>query len=95
MSPSRVSPGPTLKITPFVNKTPKQKISFGAKIEGLDINNITDGEIEVLKKTVWKHKVVVIKGQKDLLPIKQWELVVRSDVSIHLAIDVEEYANDG
>lgn len=94
MSPSRISPEPTLKITPFVNKTPKQKINFGAKVEGLDINNISDGEIEELKTTVWRHKVVVIKGQKDMLPIKQWELVVRSDVSILLLIDVEGYAKD-
>jgi alpha-ketoglutarate-dependent taurine dioxygenase len=79
-----ISPELALKITPFEDKNPKQKINFGASIEGLDINNISDGEVEELKKTVWKHKVVVIKGQKDMLPIKQWELVVRCDVSIHL-----------
>jgi len=81
MSPSWISPEPVLKVTAFENKTPKQKINFGASVEGLDINNISDAEVEELKKTVWRHKVVVIKGQKDMLPIKQWELVVRSDVS--------------
>lgn len=81
MSPSRISPQPALIVTPFENKTPKQKINFGASVDGLDINNISDAEVEELKKTVWRHKVVVIKGQKNMLPIKQWELVVRCDVS--------------
>lgn len=94
MSPSRVLPKPAMKVTPFVNKTPKQNINFGASVEGLDINNISDAEIEKLKKTVWRHKVVVIKGQKDMLPIKQWELVVRSDVSNSINLFRGKYAND-
>jgi alpha-ketoglutarate-dependent taurine dioxygenase len=84
MSPSRISPEPTLQVQPFVPKTPKQKTNFGAFVTGIDINDISEADVEELKKTVWRHKVVVIKGQKSMLPIKQWELVVRSDVSFLL-----------
>ena len=32
-----------------------------------------------LKETIWTHKVIVVKGQKDLTPEKHWELVTRFD----------------
>lgn len=39
----------------------------------------SDADVNELKKTIWDKKVIIVKGQKDLLPIKQWELVTRFD----------------
>ncbi|CAG9950750.1 unnamed protein product [Clonostachys rosea f. rosea IK726] len=38
-----------------------------------------DTDVDALKKAIWENKVVIVKGQKDLPPIKQWELVTRFD----------------
>ncbi|KAE9575309.1 putative dioxygenase [Colletotrichum fructicola] len=75
------------------------KIMFGAKVNGLDINNISgmilratklgsfgnidttaaDDDLLELKRAVVDHKLIIIKGQENLQPIKQWELVTRLD----------------
>ncbi|KAF6823238.1 alpha-ketoglutarate dependent xanthine dioxygenase [Colletotrichum plurivorum] len=56
-----------------------KKTRFGARITGLDVNDISDEDLLDLKRAVWKHKLVIIKGQHNLEPIKQWELVTRLD----------------
>ena len=38
-----------------------------------------DEDVKCLSDAIWTHKIVVVKGQKDLAPIKQWELVTRFD----------------
>ncbi|TDZ21875.1 Cytochrome P450 monooxygenase BOA7 [Colletotrichum orbiculare MAFF 240422] len=58
---------------------PGKKTKFGATITGLDINNISDEDLLSLRRAVWRHKLVIIKGQHDLKPIKHWELVTRLD----------------
>lgn len=42
-------------------------------------SSYTDADVQALKDAIWEHKVVVVKGQKNLPPIKQWELVTRFD----------------
>ncbi|KAL0936250.1 alpha-ketoglutarate dependent xanthine dioxygenase [Colletotrichum truncatum] len=63
-----------------------KRTKFGARITGLDINNIsvahavaTDEDLSDLKSLVWKYKLLIIKGQNNLEPIKQWELIARLD----------------
>lgn len=43
------------------------------------INTSLDADVQHLSDAIWTHKVIVVKGQKDLAPIKQWELVTRFD----------------
>ncbi|KAJ6081104.1 hypothetical protein N7499_005978 [Penicillium canescens] len=62
-----------------VERTPGQKFNFGARVTGVDLNNISDEDVDRLKAAVWRHKVVVVKAQHDLDPKKQWELVTRLD----------------
>lgn len=76
MSPSRTKE--ELVITP-IKHSPEQKCSMGAIITGLDLNDITDEELEQLRAATHKYQVVVIKNQHNLDPVKHWDLVTRLD----------------
>jgi alpha-ketoglutarate-dependent taurine dioxygenase len=57
-----------------------------------------DEDVQRLKEAVWTHKVVVVKGQKDLEPRKQWELVTRFDPDaeqVHSHGDLKTFAAKG
>ncbi|KAK5047597.1 hypothetical protein LTR84_006694 [Exophiala bonariae] len=82
MSPAALTPQPTFKVVPQT-KCKDQKFNFGAVVEGLDLNDISANDVERLKETIWTHKVIVVKGQKDLAPVKHWELVTRFDPDAH------------
>ncbi|KAJ5698133.1 hypothetical protein N7462_000138 [Penicillium macrosclerotiorum] len=62
-----------------VERSAEQKFNFGARVTGIDLNDISDEDVNRLKAAVWRHKVVVVKSQPDLDPRKQWELVTRLD----------------
>ncbi|KAH7122045.1 hypothetical protein B0J13DRAFT_599222 [Dactylonectria estremocensis] len=77
--PSRIeTPSSSFTVTPLPKDEGKET-NFGAVVEGLDLNNISDADVRALKDTIWEKKVIIVKGQNDLLPIKQWELVTRFD----------------
>ncbi|KAJ5464322.1 uncharacterized protein N7458_000008 [Penicillium daleae] len=65
-------------VTPL-ERTPEQKFNFGARVTGVDLNNISDDDVDRLKTAIWRHKVIVVKAQHNLNPKKQWELVTRLD----------------
>ncbi|CAK7264118.1 hypothetical protein SEPCBS57363_000908 [Sporothrix epigloea] len=77
MSPSVLQqPG----FTVVTMKTPNDKLTnFGAVIDDIDLNEISDEDVTALSEAIWAHKVVVVRGQKDLHPQKQWDLVTRFD----------------
>ncbi|KAL6230974.1 hypothetical protein BDW75DRAFT_244342 [Aspergillus navahoensis] len=62
-----------------LERTPDEKYNFGAKVTGININDISHEDVDRLKAAVWRHKVILVKGQQDLDPKKQWELVKRLD----------------
>lgn len=71
---------------------------FGAIITGLDLNNISDADVESLKTAIWTHKLVVVKGQKDLDPRRHWELVTRFDPDapeVHSHGDIKTFQQKG
>ncbi|KAI0181861.1 Clavaminate synthase-like protein [Hypoxylon sp. FL1284] len=97
MSPSATAPEATFTITPMT-RSPKQKHNYGATVTGLDLNDISDTDVRHLSDAIWTHKVVVVKGQKDLAPIKQWELVTRFDPSspqVHSHGDMKTFNSKG
>ena len=58
----------------------------------------SDIDVKALSVAIWTHKVVVVKGQKDLAPIKQWELVTRFDPDapqVHSHGDLKTFKNKG
>ncbi|KAH8681919.1 hypothetical protein BX600DRAFT_429821 [Xylariales sp. PMI_506] len=97
MSPGKLVSEPSFKLTPL-EKTAKEKYNFGAVVEGVDLNNVTDDDVKALRDAIWTHKVVVVKGQENLQPIKQWELVTRFDPEakqVHSHGDVKTYKSKG
>ncbi|KAK7920175.1 dioxygenase [Apiospora marii] len=98
MSPHAITrPDPGFTLT-LLDKSAEDKHDFGAVVEGLDLNNITDADVKALADAIWTHKVVVVKGQKDLAPIKQWELVTRFDPEapqVHSHGDIKSFNKKG
>ncbi|ETS85892.1 hypothetical protein PFICI_03917 [Pestalotiopsis fici W106-1] len=86
-----------LQVSPLPQEDGK-KTNFGAVVDGLDLNNISDRDVQALKETIWKHKVIIVRGQKSLQPVKQWELVTRFDPDapqVHSHGDVKSFNKFG
>ncbi|PSS18716.1 hypothetical protein M430DRAFT_50709 [Amorphotheca resinae ATCC 22711] len=59
---------------------PKSNVDFGATVHGIDLNNLTDSEFEIIHAALHKHKLLIFKGQPEMLrPQKQYELTRRFD----------------
>ncbi|KAL3475578.1 Clavaminate synthase-like protein [Aspergillus californicus] len=56
-------------------------IDFGAVITNADIENLTDTDFSIIKESLYKHLVVVLKNQSHLSPRAQYELTKRFDPS--------------
>ncbi|KAI8963031.1 Clavaminate synthase-like protein [Daldinia sp. FL1419] len=81
-----------------MKKSSNDKHNYGAIISGIDLNNISDTDVRHLADAIWTHKVVVIKGQTDLAPIKQWDLVTRFDPDaprVHSHGDMKTFNSKG
>lgn len=66
MSPSRTSEG--IVITPLEHGADK-KCTMGATITGIDLNNLSDEELEAVRAATHKYQLVMIKDQHDLKPL--------------------------
>ncbi|KAK1993215.1 Clavaminate synthase-like protein [Colletotrichum falcatum] len=78
MSPGVLTAEPTFTVTP-VTKTADEKYNFGAIVENVNLDDISDSDVQALSDAIWTHKVVIVRGQKHIHPSKQWELVTRFD----------------
>ncbi|KAF1808453.1 Clavaminate synthase-like protein [Eremomyces bilateralis CBS 781.70] len=67
-----------VEVTPLPREA-GSKVNFGASITGVNLNDLDDGSFEKIREAIYVHNVVVVKGQHDLLPTKQFELVHRLD----------------
>ncbi|KAI2611401.1 Clavaminate synthase-like protein [Hypoxylon fragiforme] len=97
MSPTLVNSNSCFTVTPM-RKTSEDKHDYGAVVTDLDLNDISDAAVRRLSDLIWTHKVVVVKGQKDLAPAKQWELVTRFDPDapqIHSHGDLKTFNSKG
>ncbi|KAI1388413.1 Clavaminate synthase-like protein [Hypoxylon trugodes] len=97
MSPSAISPETSFTVAPM-KKSLKEKHNYGAIVTDIDLNDINDDDVRYLSDAIWTHKVIVVKGQKDLEPIKQWELVTRFDPNapqVHSHGDVKTFNSKG
>ncbi|KAM0322273.1 hypothetical protein ACHAQA_009562 [Verticillium albo-atrum] len=97
MSPGRLTTEASFTIEPMA-KTAGEKHNFGATISDLDLNTISDSDVKALSDAIWTHKVVIVKGQQDLPPIKQWELVTRFDPAaplVHSHGDLKTFVDKG
>ncbi|GAA6044202.1 hypothetical protein JCM8097_004668 [Rhodosporidiobolus ruineniae] len=65
---------PGLTVTPV-----ESSAGFGATLEGIDLNNLSEPEFKELERALYTHKLLVIKNQPNLDPKKQLDLVMRFD----------------
>ncbi|KAK8843520.1 hypothetical protein IAR55_007180 [Kwoniella newhampshirensis] len=65
----------------MVTRTPLHggRGDIGCVLEGLDCNNLSDDEFQLVHDAVYRYKVVVIRGQSDLTPANQLALNKRFD----------------
>ncbi|KAF2026259.1 hypothetical protein EK21DRAFT_115941 [Setomelanomma holmii] len=63
MAPGILAPEPTFTVTQMT-KTPKEKHNFGAVIENIDLEKISDSDVKALADTIWTYKLVVVRGQQ-------------------------------
>ncbi|PVI04816.1 Clavaminate synthase-like protein [Periconia macrospinosa] len=97
MGSVEMSSAPSFTVTPLT-KTANEKHNFGAVIEDVDLENISDSNVKALADAIWTHKVVIVKGQQKLSPIKQWELVTRFDPEaplVHSHGDLKTFNKQG
>src|SRR5438045_9047887 len=78
MSPSAMPKPSTLVVKPIEHAHDKL-CNFGATISGVDLNDISDEDVQAIKNAAHKYRLVVIKSQNGLDPIKHWEFVTRLD----------------
>jgi len=68
-----------IQVTPMAHG-PKSNVDFGATIHGIDLNNLTESDFEIIHAALHKHKLLVFKGQPEMLkPQQQYELTRRFD----------------
>ena len=71
------------RITVHEASTPKDSaIDFGAELRGADLENISEVDFEVIRRALYEHQVIIIKGQQDLSPHAQYELTRLFDPSV-------------
>ncbi|GME37561.1 hypothetical protein GTA08_BOTSDO09485 [Neofusicoccum parvum] len=78
------------KIEPLIHPSGK-KCEFGAVITGLDLNHFTAETVAQLRKATWEHKLVIIKGQHNLEPRRNWDLLQQLDPEA-AAVDIDEFS---
>ncbi|KAI1803794.1 Clavaminate synthase-like protein [Daldinia bambusicola] len=81
-----------------MKKSSNEKHNYGAIVSNIDLNDISDLDVRHLADAIWTHKVIVVKEQKDLAPIKQWELVTRFDPDapqVHSHGDLKTFNSKG
>lgn len=114
MSPGIVSPEPTFTVSPIDKSPKEKhnfgaivtgldldtitgKELLVRRLECLLISN-EDDDVKALSDAIWTHKLVVVKGQKHIHPIKQWELVTRFDPKaplVHSHGDIKTFNKQG
>ena len=78
MSPSKI-PKPSALVVKPIAHSPEKLCNFGATVSGIDLNDLSDEDLQSIKDAVYTYRVIVIKGQHNLEPIKHWEFVTRLD----------------
>lgn len=58
---------------------PGSEIDFGAEIEGVNLNALTDAEFKTIHAALYNHQLVIVKNQSKLSPKAQYELTKRFD----------------
>ncbi|KAH8598047.1 hypothetical protein B0O99DRAFT_615789 [Bisporella sp. PMI_857] len=96
MSPSRLQES-NITIAPLKHALDK-KCTLGATVMGVDLNILSDEDLEILREATHKYQLIIIKDQHDLDPVKHWEMISRLDPKapkIHGHGSVQEFQKTG
>lgn len=58
-----------------IQHAPGSNVDFGAEIYGIDLNNFTDADFELISDALHKWKLLVFKEQPDMLKPQQQYLL--------------------
>ncbi|KAJ5180952.1 hypothetical protein N7492_004162 [Penicillium capsulatum] len=58
---------------------PGSQVDFGAQIDGVNLESLTDEHFAIVRDALYRHHVVVFKNQAKLSPKAQYELTKRFD----------------
>lgn len=62
------------RVVPMKHEAPS-KVDFGAEIYGIDLNNFTDADFDLISDALHRHKLLVFKEQPEMLrPQQQFRL---------------------
>ena len=62
---------------------PKSNVDFGAEVYGIDLNDLADTDFEVIHAALHKNKLLIFKGQPEML-------TPRNQYGLTRSIDSEE-----
>ncbi|KAJ4157969.1 uncharacterized protein LMH87_008517 [Akanthomyces muscarius] len=65
-------------VQPFL-QTPGSGVNFGAVVSGVDIDNLRDGDFDVIRNALFTHQVLIIKGQGHVSAKAQYEITKAFD----------------
>ncbi|GAA5897715.1 hypothetical protein JCM6882_000075 [Rhodosporidiobolus microsporus] len=68
----------TPTVTPYDHPT-WSRCDIGAVVRNVDLGSMTDSQFAVLERSLYEHKVLIVKDQGRLTPVEQFELVCRFD----------------
>ncbi|GAA5940141.1 hypothetical protein JCM3775_007275 [Rhodotorula graminis] len=72
-------PVPASTLSTITIKPYEGSYGFGAEVSGIDLNTMSPEQFKELERAIYIHRVVVVKGQKDLLPETQQRMGVLFD----------------
>ncbi|RDW82409.1 hypothetical protein BP6252_03521 [Coleophoma cylindrospora] len=70
-----------LEVKPFEVRSGSE-VRFGASVNNIDLERITDDEFALLRKALYGHNVLLIKNQQSLSPEAQYRLTRRFDPGV-------------
>jgi hypothetical protein len=50
---------------------PKSNVDFGATVHGIDLNNLTESDFEIIHVAIHKYKLLIFKNQPEMLKPQQ------------------------
>ncbi|KAF4121987.1 Alpha-ketoglutarate dependent xanthine dioxygenase [Geosmithia morbida] len=69
-----------IKVTPLAPPSGSD-IHFGATVTNVDVEKLTDSDFDILHSALFKHQVLILKGQSHVSPAAQYALTQRFDPS--------------
>lgn len=67
-----------VEIQPFP-RTPNSNVTFGAEVRHADIEHLDEKDFEAIHDALYKHQVLLFRGQKHVSPEAQYQLTKRFD----------------